>query len=206
MVVEVAEARALFEPLSHVTRRQPAAPSARQSSGESADRGTFVAVLFRRHRRQLLWYLLRLTSSRDDAEEIAQEAYLRLLRVDGLESDSVRARNYLFRTATNLVRDNYRRRTARCEQQHVALEDLQLEAEDSALDRIVDSQLAADIVIAILRDVAPRPRQAFLMHFGHGITYEQIATELGVSKKTVERDLVTTLEICRSKLAQWRDG
>ncbi len=206
MVVEVAEARALFEPLSYVTRGQPASPAARQSTRKSADRGKFVAVLFQRHRRQLLWYLLRLTSSRDDAEEIAQEAYLRLLRVDGLESDSVRARNYLFRTATNLVRDNYRRRTARCEQQHVALEDLQLEAEDSALDRIVDSQLAADIVITILRDVAPRPRQAFLMHFGHGITYEQIATELGVSKKTVERDLVTTLEICRSKLAQWRDG
>jgi hypothetical protein len=26
-----------------------------------------------------------------------------------------------------------------------------------------------------------------------------------VSKKTVERDIVTTLEICRAKLAQWRD-
>jgi len=194
MVVEVAEARALFEPPGHVSRRQ------------SADRGKFVSVLFQRHRRQLLWYLLRLTSSRDDAEEIAQEAYLRLLRVDGLESDSVRARNYLFRTATNLVRDNYRRRTARCEQQHVTLEDLQLEAEDSTLDRIVDSQIAADIVAAILREVSARPRQAFLMHFGHGITYERIAMELGVSKKTVERDVVTTLEICRSKLAQWRDA
>jgi RNA polymerase sigma-70 factor (ECF subfamily) len=193
MVVEVAEARALFEPPNHVSRRQ------------SADRVELVGVLFQRHRRQLLWYLLRLTSSRDDAEEIAQEAYLRLLRVDGLESDSVRARNYLFRTATNLVRDNYRRRTARCEQQHVALEGLQIEAEDAALDRIVDSQLAADIVVAILRDVAPRPRQAFLMHFGHGATYQQIALALGVSKKTVERDVVTTLEICRAKLAQWRD-
>jgi RNA polymerase sigma factor (sigma-70 family) len=193
MVVEVAEARALFEPRSHVSHRQ------------SVDRGQFVGLLFERHRRQLLWYLLRLTSSKDDAEEIAQEAYLRLLRVDGLESDSVRARNYLFRTATNLVRDNYRRRTARCEQQHVALEDLQLEAEDSALDRIVDSQLAAEIVVTILRDVSPRPRQAFVRHFGHGITYEQIAMELGVSKKTVERDIVTTLEICRAKLAQWRD-
>jgi len=82
---------------------------------------------------------------------------------------------------------------------------LQLEAEDSALDRIVDSQLAAEIVVTILRDVSPRPRQAFVRHFGHGITYEQIAMELGVSKKTVERDIVTTLEICRAKLAQWRD-
>lgn len=197
MVVEVAEARALFESRGSVSHHQAARAT--------AERGEFVGVLFQRHRRQLLWYLLRLTSSRDDAEEIAQEAYLRLLRVDGLESDSIRARNYLFRTATNLVRDNYRRRTARCEQQHVALEDLQLETEDSALDRIVDSQIAADIVIAILRGVAARPRQAFLMHFGHGNTYEQIALELGVSKKTVERDVITTLEICRAKLVEWRD-
>jgi RNA polymerase sigma-70 factor (ECF subfamily) len=194
MVVEVAEARTLFEPRpAHVSRRP------------QADRGQFVGTLFQRHRRQLLWYLLRLTSSREDAEEIAQEAYLRLLRVDGLECDAVRARNYLFRTATNLVRDNYRRRTARCEQLHVVLDDLQVEAEDTALDRIVDFEMAADIVLAILRGVPPRPRQAFLLHFGHGITYEQIALELGVSKKTVERDVVNTLEICRSKLAQWRD-
>jgi RNA polymerase sigma factor (sigma-70 family) len=198
MVVEVAEARALFELPGSVPCGSIAHPS--------PDRGRFIGLLFERHRRQLLWYLLRLTSSKDDAEEIAQEAYLRLLRVEGLESDSVRARNYLFRTATNLVRDNYRRRTARCEQQHVTLDDLQLEADDCALDRVVDSQLAADIVIAILRDVPPRPRRAFVLHFSHGITYEQIALELGVSKKTVERDLVTTLEICRAKLAQWHDG
>jgi RNA polymerase sigma factor (sigma-70 family) len=202
MVVEVAEARALFGPsLAYVSRRSPID----HGIGRGAERGEFVAALFQRHRRQLLWYLRRLTSSREDAEEIAQEAYLRLLRVDGLEVDAVRARNYLFRTATNLVRDNYRRRTARCEQLHVALDDVQLEAEDSTLDRIVDSQLAADIVLAILRGVSPRPRQAFLLHFGHGVTYEQIAMELGVSKKTVERDVVTTLEICRSKLAEWRD-
>jgi RNA polymerase sigma factor (sigma-70 family) len=189
----VAEARALFEPQSPISRRQ------------SADRVAFVGLLFQRHRRQLLWYLLRLTSSKDDAEEIAQEAYLRLLRVDGLESDSQRARNYLFRTATNLVRDNHRRRTARCEQQHVALEDLQLETGGSAVDRIVDSQLAADIVIKILRGMPLRPRQAFMMHFAHGVTYQQIALELAVSKKTVERDVVMTLEICRSKLAEWCD-
>jgi RNA polymerase sigma factor (sigma-70 family) len=202
MVVEVAEARALFEPsLGYVSRGL----SIDRGTERGVERGKFVGLLFQRHRRQLLWYLLRLTSSREDAEEIAQEAYLRLLRVDGLESDATRARNYLFRTATNLVRDNYRRRTARCEQLHVALEDLQLEAEDSALDRIVDSQLAADIVLAILRGISPRPRQAFLLHFGHGVTYEQIAMELGVSKKTVERDVVTTLEICRAKLAEWRD-
>jgi len=74
------------------------------------------------------------------------------------------------------------------------------------LDRIVDSQLAADIVVAILRDLAARPRQAFIMHFGQGISYQQAAMELGVSKKTVERDVIATLEFCRLKLAQWRDA
>jgi RNA polymerase sigma-70 factor (ECF subfamily) len=202
MVVEIAQARALLGRGRHGSQ---CAAAARVPAGPSAERVELVGALFRRHRRQLIWYLLRLTANRDDAEELAQEAYLRLLRVHGLESDSVRARNYLFRTATNLVRDNYRRRTARCEQQHVALEGLQIEAEDSALDRIVDSQIAADLVVAILRGVAQRPRQAFLMHFAHGATYEQIALALGVSKKTVERDILTTLEICRSKLAQWQE-
>jgi DNA-directed RNA polymerase specialized sigma24 family protein len=35
--------------------------------------------LFTRHRRSLLWYLTRLIPNRADAEEIAQEAFVRLL-------------------------------------------------------------------------------------------------------------------------------
>ena len=164
----------------------------------------FIKALFKRHRRSLLWYLRKLIPSPEDAEEAAQEAFLRLLGAPQLETDADRARSYLFRTATNLAHDNYRRKTARFEPAHVPFDSLPLEADDPPLDRIVDAERGARIVNGALGDLLPRQRKAFLLHVIEDMTYERIAVEVGVSKKTVERDIVLTLALCRSRLARWR--
>ena len=188
MVAEVADVRALVH-----------APFA----GHAARRSEFIAGLFVRHRRSLLWYLTRLLPNRADAEEIAQEAFVRLLGVDHLETDASRARNYLFATATNLARDNYRRQTVRAQSAHVPLDDLQLEADEPQPERVVDAERGQCIVDSALRDLQPRPRRAFQLYVQEEMTYERIALELGVSKKTIERDIALTLALCRSRLARW---
>jgi RNA polymerase sigma-70 factor (ECF subfamily) len=172
----------------------------------AARRAELVTTLFVRHRRSLLWYLTRLIPNRDDAEEIAQEAFVRLLAAPQLEADASRARNYLFATATNLARDNFRRRTARAEHAHVPLDDLQLEANDPEPERVVDAERGRRIVDAALRDLQPRPRQAFLLYVQEEMTYERIALALGVSKKTIERDIALTIALCRSRLARWAEA
>ena len=191
MVAEIADVRALVD---------------RPLGGHAGRRAALIATLFTRHRRSLLWYLTRLVQSRDDAEEIAQEAFVRLLGVPHLDTELSRARNYLFATATNLARDNYRRRTARGEGAHVALDELQLEAGDPEPERLVDAERGCRIVDRALRDLQPRPRQAFLLYVHEEMTYERIALALGVSKKTIERDIALGLELCRSRLARWAEA
>jgi RNA polymerase sigma-70 factor (ECF subfamily) len=191
MVAEVAEVRTLVH-----------APF----PGQAARRREFIAALFVRHRRSLLWYLTRLIPNRADAEEIAQEAFLRLLAVPHLEPDASRVRNYLFATATNLARDNYRRRTARADAAHVPLDDLQLEADDPQPERLVDAERGRRIVDAALRDLQPRPRRAFLLYLQEELTYERIALDLGVSKKTIERDIALGIALCQSRLARWAEA
>jgi RNA polymerase sigma-70 factor, ECF subfamily len=188
MVAQVAEVRALVH-----------APCAQQA----ARRRELIAALFTRHRRSLLWYLTRLIANPADAEEIAQEAFVRLLGVPHLETDLSRARNYLFATATNLARDNYRRRTARSQSAHIGLEDLQLTADDPHPDRLIDAERGRRVVDSALRALQPRPRQAFLLYVQEELTYERIALRLGVSKKTVERDITLAMALCRSRLTRW---
>jgi len=171
-----------------------------------ARRTDFIAALFERHRRSLLWYLTRLVPNRADAEEVAQEAFVRLLGAAQLETDASRARNYLFATATNLARDNYRRRSARAESAHVALDDLQLEADDPQPERLIDAESCRRIVDSALRDLQPRARRAFLLYVQEELTYERIALELGVSKKTIERDIALSVALCRSRLARWTEA
>jgi len=191
MVAEIADVRALVHgPLGE----------------HHARRTELIVALYQRYRRSLLWYLTRLIPNRADAEEIAQEAFVRLLSAPRLETDLSRARNYLFATATNLARDNYRRRSARAESAHVALDDVQLEAEEPLPERSVDAERGCRLIAAALHSLQPRPRQAFLLYVQEELTYERIALKLGVSKKTIERDIVLGLAVCRSRLARWAEA
>jgi RNA polymerase sigma factor (sigma-70 family) len=175
------------------------------SASTAARRAGLIATLFTRYRRSLLWYLTRLIRNRDDAEDIAQEAFARLLGVPHLEADPSRARNYLFATATNLARDNYRRRTARAESAHVSLDDLQLEATDPKPERLIDAERGCAVIDRALRDLPSRSRQAFVLYVHEQMTYERIALTLDVSKKTIERDVALTVAFCRSRLARWTE-
>src|SRR5687768_12400154 len=59
-----------------------------------------------------LWsYLLRVTGSRPLADDLMQETYYRFLRAARTYEGDAHRRNSLFHIATNLVRDNYRRRS-----------------------------------------------------------------------------------------------
>ena len=121
-------------------------------------------------------------SNRDDAEDIVQEAFARLLCVPHLEVDAHRARNYLFATATNLARDDYRRRKARSERAHVSLDDLELEATDPEPERLIDAERGCAIVEDALRDLPSRSRQAFVLYVHEQMTYERIALGLGAAQ------------------------
>lgn len=190
MAAEVAEVRALVE--------RPAARRGREPAARA--RAELVEALFRRHHRSLLWYVMRLVPNRSEAEEVAQEAFVRLLGAERLEADPRRARNYLYATATNLARDNHRRRAARAGGAHVAVDDLQIESSDPDPEEIADSEHGRRLVATALRDLEPRPREAFLLYVHEELTYAHIALKLGVSKKTIERDIALALALCRSRL------
>jgi RNA polymerase sigma-70 factor (ECF subfamily) len=72
------------------------------------DRGAF-AGLVERHKDALTAYLGRLSGSRDRAEELAQEAFVRLYQAAPGYREQGRLLPYLFRIATNLLRSEERR-------------------------------------------------------------------------------------------------
>ena len=73
------------------------------------DRAAFSALV-ERHKRALTAYLGRLAGSRDRAEELAQEAFVRLFQAAPTYRDEGRLLALLFRIGTNLLRSEERRR------------------------------------------------------------------------------------------------
>jgi RNA polymerase sigma-70 factor (ECF subfamily) len=82
----------------------PVAVGAREPMDESAFR-----ALYERTAPALRGYLARLSGSRSLADDLLQEAYVRLLRSHFAGTSDEHTRSYLFRIATNLLRDHYRR-------------------------------------------------------------------------------------------------
>lgn len=171
----------------------------RDSSTRGADPHTeFVTSLFERCRRALLRYLVDLLSRREDAEDIMQETYIRLMNARTLERSDARARAFLFKIATNLAYDRFRERRVRGAQSEAVLGDLASDAPSP--ERIVAFEQGVEIVKRTLLELAPRCRQVFLLRTSEGLPYEEIAERLNVSKRTVEREMQTALEICQERL------
>lgn len=80
----------------------------KNSTALSMDEPAFD-VFYKQTSRALLRYLVAVTRQPDIAEDVLQEAYCRLLTARHHEMDKQQARSYLFRIATNLVRDRWRR-------------------------------------------------------------------------------------------------
>jgi RNA polymerase sigma-19 factor, ECF subfamily len=171
----------------------------RESVAIATDAGTaFVTDVFLRCQQSLLRYLRGLLSRREDAEDVAQETYLKLVGAGALEQSEVRVRAFAFKVATNLAYDRFRQCRSRGRQDDTELAALADEA--PAAERIVALEQGIAIVERTLFGLPARCRQVFLLRVAHEMGYEAIAERLGLSKRTVEREMQQALEACEQNL------
>jgi RNA polymerase sigma-70 factor (ECF subfamily) len=154
----------------------------------------YLTLLFNKYRGPLYRYLRGLVRSGDDVAELVQETYFRIMRHSkALEFETV-ARAYLFRTATNVAREYYRRRRARRADQHVALEDPDTLIDTCAPQEHAIWEEALSVVRVALQDMPHELRDVFVLHRFQQQTYSEIANALGVSTRTIERRMSQAMD------------
>jgi RNA polymerase sigma-70 factor (ECF subfamily) len=163
-------------------------------------RAEAVSALFRDHNRTLIRFLQSKLQNEQEAREVAQEAYVRLLELDRTGAVGF-LRSYLFRIASNLAIDRLRSRVAR-----QRLETLRPELFEEAVDPApVEARvLAADEMRAFWACLAELPlhyRQAFVLSRVENLSTAEIATRIGKSERMIRRYLVHTLVYCRHRLS-----
>jgi RNA polymerase sigma-70 factor (ECF subfamily) len=112
----------------------------------------------------LLRYLLAVTCRRDLAEDLLQESYCRFLTASLPEMDARQAGNYLFRIATNLMRDRWR------QMREDALPDSAVEAASPALP--FERRLGVRQAFGRLKQ---RERQLLWLAYVQGCNHQEIA-------------------------------
>ena len=151
------------------------------------------------HGRELQRYLTRQLNCAETAADLTQEAFLRLLRGGGAATVE-NPRAYLYRIASNLVQDHFRR-TSR-QPQIVA------GGQESVADATPGPEralLAKDEIRRLedaIGDLPARQREVLLLQKFDGLSYAEIAARLGISKNTVMVHMMRALAHCRDRLAQ----
>jgi RNA polymerase sigma-70 factor (ECF subfamily) len=152
----------------------PATLEAADSSAPAMDEQSF-RLFYERTSRQLQAYLVAATSSPTVAEDLLQESYFRLIRSDVRVNDDNHRKNYLFRIATNLLKDRYRRR--RFETAEL------VETRDSS-DHEADVQRRTDFA-RVLRELTPRDRQLLWLAYVEGMSHHEIAAAVGLKSDSI---------------------
>jgi RNA polymerase sigma-70 factor (ECF subfamily) len=138
------------------------------------------------HFRRLEKLLRRRGRSREDAEDLIQETFLRVKQYLDEGGEIREPEAFLVTTALNLSRDarkrEHRHLWSRKSIEQIAIPDVGPSPED-----MVGAEEHAARVKRALNTAGPRAKEIFFLHRLHGMSYQQIAEYCGLSQSAVEK-------------------
>jgi len=163
-----------------------------------------IQEIIRRHHDSLIKFLRRRLSVADDAYDVAQETYIRMMKYEG-SCEIVSPSAMLYRVAVNVANDHGRAAQARWSADHCSIEDVQVVSEEPSAERAVLAGQNLDMLLEVIDGLPPKCKQVFLLSRAHGMTYPEIASHCGISVKMVEKQISRAMAACLRKVGG-RDG
>jgi RNA polymerase sigma-70 factor (ECF subfamily) len=196
------------------TEPQPAAapppagsplPAARPGSGTPP--GTpdeLLVAMFNQVRDELVSTLLYLLGNADDAQDAAQEAFLKCWRARAGVPDVQNLRAWIFRVGLNAAKD-FQRSAWNRKSRPLPEDDVMLPTRDDAPAQAVEDQEALDRLRLAITELRQDEKEVFLLRQNGDLTYEQIAEIRNAPVGTVKTQMRTALIKLRKVLGEGRE-
>jgi RNA polymerase sigma factor (sigma-70 family) len=160
-----------------------------------------IGSLYQRQHEKLVRFLASRAGSREEAKDIAAEAFATLL---AQRPDSVRfPQRYLYRTARNLAADYLRRRSAHRRKHHlVEYEPL---ASSPSPEPLLTEDERSSILQRSIMNLPPRIRMAVVLRIWDQLPYDEIVTRVAgkgvkLTERTIRRYIQQALARCRHEI------
>ncbi len=155
-------------------------------------------LLFEQYYQRMLSFVYSLVKSSFAAEEIVQEAFIRLWENRDLLADVRKPDDYIFIIVRNHAL-NYLRQLAKEQKQRVQLwECVKQQAVYTA--EPFEEQEAEQLWQKILAKLSPQKQKIFRLSRDMGLTQQEIATQLKLSKNTIKNQIVDSLKVVKEHL------
>jgi len=152
---------------------------------------TAFTALYQSTAAPLRAYAARVLGNVTAADDVVQETYLRVLRRPVPAADAGALRAYVFRVATHIMIDHFRRQQR----------ERSAAADPRAMEAPHDAALAIDMARLFAR-LRPRDRQLMWLAHVEGFEHREIAAALGLGERSVR----VLLSRARQKLAKMLRG
>jgi len=169
-----------------------------QLSGSIPNRSAIKEELDARFRASLLAYFLRRTGNAQEAEDLTQETFVRLIGSNSFE-DAEEARAFVFRVASNLLRDRARsaarlRRFPSFSIDSPAVDEFEPKlVEGIDPERVLIARESLTEVLACLDELGERTKNIFILFRLEGMKQKGIAAVYGISLSTVEKHVMAAV-------------
>jgi len=149
-------------------------------------------------------YFLRRVAHRWDAQDLVQEVYLRLLRIEPDDAANIRSPEaYLFTVAANLVKEHAVLR----QQQPLGSDQFDQVVEQlvapTNLEADTDSERRQERLSGLIDRLSPKCKAVLIMHYRDDMSYREIAERMSISTNMVKKYIVKGLAACRQRMADY---
>ena len=157
-----------------------------------------IDILFKYYYRPLCLYAIHYLQDVDMAEDIVQDAFVRMIEKEQQGVDIENKKAYLYQTVRHLCIDSLRKASPLTNE--VEAHDLSgTISNEEAEERSFDEAMLWTSIDALPQ----RCRKVFLMSKRDGMKYHEISHELGISEKTVEHQISKALKVLRKKVSDF---
>jgi RNA polymerase sigma-70 factor (ECF subfamily) len=173
-------------------------------------------IILTRHRRAVFNFILRYVGSRETAEDLLQETFLRVIKGAATYEKQAKLTTWIFTIARNLCTDQSRRAKhrraqsldaplSRHEEKSGTLHEILPNKQQLAADRQTISNQLHDRLHAAIAKLGDEQREVFLMREFCELQFKEIAEIVGVPENTVKSRMRYALEKLRVELEEYAD-
>lgn len=161
------------------------------------DRNSY-ALLYTRYLSELCRYVYLFTRSKEESEEVVQDVFVRIWEKKENLATVQSFQAYLFRSAKNLLVDQFRRKETESRIIEV-IRPASEESKDHTDSEVICNQY--NEIAARAKDIlSPKRKQIFEMSFEEGLSLDEISVRLAISKTVVKKQLYSATDFIRCYL------
>jgi RNA polymerase sigma factor (sigma-70 family) len=176
-----------------------------RSSEPEARRPSAVESAFLSYEHAIKRVIARITGSRTDVDDLAQELYLRTVAAEAQRPIN-NPKAYLFEAARNIARTERATRTRRVLEIIGDALNTDVCAEELSAEAVSIGQERFAMFCEAVALLPPQCRKVFLMRKVYGRSHREIAAALGISESTVEKHIGTALARCAAYIRTHERG